>query len=118
MTSEPDRPPDRPERRFVSEELSPQPGSFDPADMARGEPGLPRRFAWRGRTYEVVGLLAKWKSSRREGGSLAGEMCLRRHWFRVLTDRETVLTIYCERQVRRGSGPKARWWVYSQETPG
>ena len=33
---------------FVSEAIQPVVGTTDTAGMARGGPGLPRRFVWRG----------------------------------------------------------------------
>jgi hypothetical protein len=70
--------------------------------MARGGPGLPRRFIWRGRQFEVEAVLA----TRRPLGpctSGSGE----------------TMTVYFDRQARRGHSPKARWWLYTMEpAPG
>ncbi len=93
---------------FVSEPLTPDPGSFDTAPMARGEPGLPTGFTWRGRHYVIREILEAWKTCGRDGESVY----LRHHWFRLRTDDATVLTIYCQRQATRASA-KHRWWVYS-----
>ena len=41
---------------FISEAVRPVGGTFDAAGMARGEPGLPQRFVWRGREYAVMAL--------------------------------------------------------------
>ncbi|MCC7144959.1 MAG: hypothetical protein IT443_00785 [Phycisphaeraceae bacterium] len=126
---------------LVSEPLAPVAGSFDAQAMARGEPGLPGRFVWRGREYRVVEVLEEWKSSTPEGGS--GELYLRRHWFTVGVVRTEVgessepategggtsevssgtlrMTIYCLRQTPRGSSKraaKARWWVYTVRASG
>jgi len=80
--------------------------------MAAGEPGLPKRFLWRGHEYAVVNVLRKWKESGpcRHGN---GEVYLRKHWFEVLTTSGQRMTVYFQRQARRGSSPKARWWVYT-----
>ncbi len=107
--------PDRDEQ-FVSEPIRPVAGSFDRAGMARGEPGLARRFVWRGREHRVVDVLETWTTSTPEGGS--GELYLRRHWWRVRTDAGLVMTLYCERQAQRRNA-KARWFVYTiAGTPG
>jgi len=97
---------------FIGEEMVPAPGTADAAGMSRGEPGLPGRFTWRGRPYRVVGVVKAWKSSGpcRSGG---GEVYLRRHWYRIVTDPQAVLTVYFERQARSAKRPKARWWIYS-----
>jgi len=39
---------------FVSEAIEPITSSFDTARMAAGEPGLPKRFIWRDREYEIA----------------------------------------------------------------
>lgn len=99
--------------RFVSEPIAPEAGSFDPAGIARGEPGLPKRFTWRGTAYEVQEVLTVWKSSTPEGGG--GEMYLRRHWWEVRTACGAVMKLYCERQPKR-SDPKTRWFLYTVTT--
>jgi hypothetical protein len=99
---------------FVSEELTPVAGTLDAASMSHGEPGLPERFTWRGREYRIAGLLRKWKTSGPcHHGS--GEVYLRRHWYRILTEPRTVMTVYCERQARNAKRPKARWFIYTIE---
>jgi hypothetical protein len=77
--------------------------------MARGEPGLPDRFAWRGTGYAVAAVLRTWKTSTRE----RGELYLRRHWYEVRTATGERMTLYCERQAKLGRNPKRRWWLYS-----
>lgn len=95
--------------QFVSEAIVPSAGTSDASAMARGEPGLPREFTWRGTRYVVAELLATWKSSTAE----RGEMYLRRHWFRVRTTSGEKMTLYCERQAKNAKRPKARWWLYT-----
>jgi hypothetical protein len=94
---------------FVSEPIVPEPGSSDAAAMARGEPGLPAAFTWRGNRYAVARLVASWKTT----GTDRGETYLRRHWYSVATATGETMTLYCERQARNRKRPKARWWVYS-----
>ena len=104
--------------QFIGEPMVPARGTADPAGMARGEPGLPARFTWRGRGYRVLGVVKAWKSSGpcRSG---CGEVYLRRHWYRIVTDPRAVLTVYFERQARSAKRSKARWWIYSACTgPG
>jgi len=48
---------------FVSEAIRPVVGSSDVQGMARGEPGLPRRFVWRDKEYAVDELLETWAGS-------------------------------------------------------
>lgn len=98
--------------QFISEPIEPVDSSFDTAGMARGEPGLPRRFVWRGKEYTVKNILSQWKESGPcKHGS--GERYLRKHWFKILTEDETEMTLYFERQGRqKGSSPK-RWWLYT-----
>lgn len=90
---------------FVSEPLRPDAGTADLAAMARGEPGLPKGFTWRGKHYAIVETLTQWKTNS-DG---EGQVYLRRHWYQVRTDAGVVMTIHCLRQVKRGG---QRWWVY------
>lgn len=105
---------------FISEAVTPEAGTFDTRAMSRGEPGLPRRFAWRGQVYEAVELLRTWKTSTRE----RGELYLRRHWFEVLVSSGEQsapgvrMTLYCERQTKQSNRPKQRWWLYSIHRTG
>jgi hypothetical protein len=98
---------------FVSEAIVPEPGSFDAAAMARGEAGVPRRFAWRGRAFVVAELVGSWKSSSRD----RGELYLRRHWFAVRTTTGERMTLYCQRQASSAKRAKSRWWLYSMAPP-
>jgi hypothetical protein len=104
--------PHEPTERLISEPIRPLAGSFDTAMMSRGSPGLPRRFTWRGRMYEVAALL----ETRKTLGpctSGSGEMYVRRHWFTVRTATGETMTLYFDRQTRRGQPPKVRWWLFS-----
>lgn len=91
---------------FISEPITPDAGTFDTAAMARGEPGLPTGFAWRGKHYEIAEVLEAWKGNGREGEAAK---YLRRHWFKVRVGSGEVMTLYCLRQSRDG---KKRWWMY------
>ncbi len=99
-------------QEFICEEIKPIVGSGDAAGASTAEPGLPRWFTWRGTQYEVVGVIEKWKTSGpcRHGSD---EMYLRRHWYTVQTTPHAIMTIYFDRQTRRGQNPRKRWWVYS-----
>jgi len=94
---------------FVSEPIEPAMGAADLAAMSRGEPGLPKRFTWRGQTFEVTQVLATWKTSTRE----RGDLYLRRHWFEIATSSGRRMKLYCERQTKTRSKPKSRWWLYT-----
>ena len=96
------------DEQFVSEAVTPWRGSADASAMARGEPGLPKGFDWRGQPYRVEKLLATWKTSAKEGGT--GELYLRRHWYRAITDPPAEVVLYCLRQARPG---RRRWFLYT-----
>ena len=98
--------------QFVSEPIKPLQGTFDPAGMTRGEPGLPHRFLWRDKEYTVAEVLEAWKE---DGPCKSGssEMYLRKHWFRVATEQGTDMTLYFQRQPRSKRQSKARWWLYT-----
>lgn len=98
--------------QFVSEPISPVAGSFDPAAMSRGEPGLPSGFVWRDKQYDVAEVIQAWKESGpcRSGG---GEQYLRKHWWNIRTGNGEEMTIYFERQARSKRQSKKRWWLYT-----
>lgn len=97
---------------FVSECIIPAGGAFDAVGMTRGEPGLPARFVWREQEYTVADVVEAWKESGpcRSGG---GEMYLRKHWFKIRTDKGIEMTLYFERQPRTKRQSKKRWWLYT-----
>jgi hypothetical protein len=116
---------------FVSEPLAPVEGAGLAAAAATGEPAVPDRFTWRGHEWELAGVLRKWKTSG-PCRHRSAERYLRRHYYQVRvarrdgeyvptdTDKASarpaeslVLTVYFERQPRRGQSPKARWYVYT-----
>ena len=100
----------------MSEPIEPVAATCDTGRMAIGEPGLPREFLWRGKTFEVADVLRAWRETGRcTHGS--DEMYLRKHWYKVKTTSNAVMKIYFERQPR-GKRKTVRWWLYSiQETP-
>jgi hypothetical protein len=102
--------------QFISEPITPVAGTAEAAQMAGGAPGLPRRFVWRGREYQVERVLETWKESGRERGG--DEMYLRKHWFLVRTTDGTRMKIYFERQARSARQAKQRWWLYSIRPDG
>lgn len=95
---------------FIGESITPEDASFSTAAMARGEPGFPGAFRWRGRSYTALAILEQWKQSGpcRHG---SGERYVRQHWFRVKTVDDIEMTIYFERQ-RRSSGG-SRWRLHT-----
>jgi len=101
---------------FVSEPIVPVEASFDTAGMARGEPGLPRKFRWRKKEFVVAEVLERWKEQGdcRHG---SGERYVRKHGYRVRTADGTVMKLYFQRSVGRGKLPiKSRWWIHSIES--
>lgn len=106
--------------RFVSERITPDPTALDTATAALGEPALPMRFSWRGRTYRVVRVIARRKGYEPDRTHGSGELYLRRHWLEVEVDDGSIMTLYFERQpVSRRSGTSRApghgrcWWLYS-----
>ena len=97
---------------FVSETIKPLEGSFDTSAMTRGEPGLPTKFTWRDKEYAIAELLEAWKETGpcKSGSS---EIYLRKHWYKIKTIDNMIMTLYFERQPR--SKNKTRWWLYTIE---
>ena len=98
--------------RFVCEAIEPVGGSMDTAAMARGEPGLPARFVWRGDEYLVEAVLEQWKEAG-DCKSGAAERYVRKHWFRVRTADGQEMKLYFERQPRSARQRKSRWWLHT-----
>ena len=99
---------------FVSETIKPLEGSFNAAAMTRGEPGLPSRFLWRQTEYTIAEVLETWKETGpcRNGSN---EFYLRKHWYKIKTADNIIMTLYFERQARSKTQSKARWWLYTIE---
>lgn len=99
---------------FVGEGITPEDMSFSLSPMAMGKPGLPSKFSWNSRIFEVLEVLAEWKECGdcRHG---SGERYVRKHWFRVRTTDGLEMKIYFERQGRSSGG--SRWRLYSLREP-
>lgn len=100
---------------LISEPITPCAGTFDTSRMARGEPGLPTGFTWRGRTADVVEELASWKQSSREGARSGGDLYLRRHYYKLRMSDGALWTVYFVRQPPRSGNAKMRWFLYTVE---
>ena len=103
--------------QLISEPLEPMSGFFNTSAMARGEPGLPCGFTWRGRELAIAEVLDQWKGSgaSREGSR---EQYLRKHWFKIRTKDHQIMTLYFDRQARSVGQQKHRWWLYTLEASG
>jgi hypothetical protein len=103
------------EARFVSEPIEPAGGGFEPGDMMRGEPGLPRGFVWRGAERRIDEVLDRGK---RASPDATGEVYVRRHLFRLRMDDGAVWNVYFLRQPAAGASrarAKQRWFLRSVE---
>ena len=98
--------------QFISEPIEPVRGTTEPTRMAIGEPALPGKFTWRGDQYTVVEVLLKWKQTGPAKGGHESTY-LRKHWYRVTTDRGIEMTIYFQRQPSSRAKAKERWHLYS-----
>jgi phosphoribosylglycinamide formyltransferase-1 len=105
---------DMPER-LISEAIKPLTETADTSRMAIGEPGLPRKFVWRGRTVTVTAVLRSWRETGncRHGSP---ERYVRKHWFEVVTASDGTMKLYFERQPR-GGRKGASWWLLSIREP-
>jgi RimJ/RimL family protein N-acetyltransferase len=98
--------------QFISERISPEPGSFDIGAMSRGEPGLPKAFSWRGQRFEV----AQITSTHRGMGEDRGDVYVRRHYYEVETTDALRMSLYFERNPSDRSRGKA-WWLFTLAFP-
>jgi len=104
---------DAADEQFVSEPITPEPGSFSTDLMAIGLASLPGAFVWRNRRYRVLECL---RHDKQSGPEPRGEIYLRRQVFSVRLDSGQLATIYVQRQPSRGGSPAAarrRWFLYS-----
>src|SRR5215469_4209024 len=99
---------DGPRRTFVSEPMTPEPGSGSVEAMARGEPGLPRAFSWRGERFEVARVIDQGKSH----GEDRGDVYVRKHWYDIETTAGLRMRVYFDRNPGRSGSQQSRWWVY------
>ena len=100
---------------LISEPITPKPGSFDTSMMARGGPGIPRLFTWRGKSYEVLGLIDTWTSRQPGKGMDRGYTYIRKHYYRVKTTTGEIMTLQFDRRPQ-GSRGRERWSLFTIET--
>jgi len=101
---------------FVGESIEPVAEAIDSARMATGEPGLPRRFRWRGAEHTIVEVI----ESRRETGACthgSGERYVRRHWYRVRTGDGTEMKISFDRRSANARQMRDAWRLHSLVRP-
>ncbi len=84
--------------------------------MSRGGPGIPRHFTWRGRSYEVLGLIDTWTTRERGKGMDKKYTYIRKHFYRIKTTTGEIMTLQFD---RKPQGPRGRdrWSLFSMETP-
>jgi len=97
---------------FIGEPIEPKPGSFDSAMMARGGPGIPRAFSWRGREYQVLGLIESWHTKQPGHGMDREYDYMRKHFYRIKTTSGEVMTIAFDRKPQ-GERGRQRWSLFS-----
>ena len=102
---------------LISEPLTPHAETHGIRSMGIGEPGLPSGFDWRDRSYRIMAVVRAWKHSSREGGRAGGELYLRRHYYELRMEDGTIWTVYFLRQPPKSGNAKARWFLYTIDTP-
>ena len=105
------------EREYISEAITPDPGTADTFAMARGLAGLPSGFTWRGQHYKLGSILKQWKCSEPEGHRQGAERYYRKHYFQVRVDSGQTMTLYVVRHTKSGEPPKRRWWLFTIDQP-
>jgi Family of unknown function (DUF6504) len=92
--------------RFVSEALTASADYAETGGLSRGEPPLPKSFAWHDQQLVVHEVVRTWRSTNTD----RGDTYLARHWFEISLDDGRVAVLYFDRKSRRG---EARWWLYT-----
>lgn len=95
---------------FVGEAIEPDVGSFDPAMLATGVPGLPTGFTWRGERLEVAIVVRSWRSTKED----RGDSYLDRLWFEFRTANGACAIVYFDKHAKRA---KERWRLYTLDEP-
>lgn len=97
---------------LISESITPKPGSFDTSMMARGGPGIPRVFTWRGKDYHVLGVIDTW-TGRQPGKGMDREYTyIRKHYYRIKTTTGETMTLQFDRKPQGARG-RDRWSLFS-----
>jgi phosphoribosylglycinamide formyltransferase-1 len=100
---------------FVSETITPLKGSFDPMEMAQGQPSIPRQFRWRRQMFQIADVLEQWKEYA-DCTHGSEERYLRRHGFLVKTSTGLILKIYFQRTPGK-TAKSSRWWIQTMKPP-
>jgi hypothetical protein len=97
---------------FVGETIEPVAETFDARGMARGEPGVPRRFRWRGEEHEVAAVL---ETTKETGACTHGsaERYVTKHRFRVRTTSGLEMALSFDRRARTPKELRAAWCLHS-----
>ncbi|MGB0716070.1 MAG: DUF6504 family protein [Phycisphaerae bacterium] len=98
---------------LISESITPL-GGKDTALMAKGEPGLPEGFRWRGEDFRILSVVRAWKVSTRDRGLPDGELYLRRHCYELVMSDRSRWSIYFVRQAPRSGNRFQRWFLYTR----
>jgi len=101
---------------FVSETITPSPGSFDAGIMASGLASPPRSFEWRGRVYRVAEVIDHAKRTSTEGARAQGDRYLRGQRVTVRLESGEVAVLDFRRQTTArhgGKAARARWTLYT-----
>jgi len=98
---------------FISEPIVPVGSTFDAGRMAAGEPGVPREFSWRKRTFKVKKIKRSWKKTGPcTHGS--GERYVRKHFYEIETGDGETMTVYFDRTSGKSKLGRERWWLFSR----
>ncbi len=96
--------------RFVSEALTPSAAHIDDGALSRGEPALPREFAWHDDRLVIRDVVRTWRSTVTD----RGDVYLAKHWFELALDDGRTAVVYFDRKTRRD---QPRWWLYTISSP-
>ena len=97
---------------FISEPITPDPGTFATGPMSQGLVSLPAGFTWRNRHSRIIECIEHAKVTSPEGGRPGNEVYLRRQQFAVRLHTAAGAVLYFERHARRGGSrtPAGRHW--------
>src|ERR1051325_1004424 len=97
-----------PPPEFVSEPITPDAATFNAKAMARGEPGLPAGFTWRGQHYRIAELLPSGKHAE-AWTPPGGNQYYRKLFFEARPAPGEQVTLYAVRHTKPGESKRKRW---------
>lgn len=110
--------------RFIGDAITVE---FDQPPVLAKKPGVPDRFDWQGKTFEITGLLGEWFDRDRRGrmsmnmrpenlrkAERLGSWGVGRYYFRVEVSAGQIFDIYYDRAPEHAADRQGHWFVWRE----